>query len=80
MCEALVDYDTTWTRWRQEHIALVERTLGLHARGTGGMALHYLEHTVRYRFFPGLWALRDELVVRGGGELIGRPERPVAGY
>jgi tryptophan 2,3-dioxygenase len=80
VCEALVDYDTTWTRWRQEHIALVERTLGLHARGTGGTALHYLEHTLRYRFFPGLWALRDELVVRGGGELIGRPERPVAGY
>ena len=80
LCEALVDYDTTWTRWRQEHIALVERTLGRHARGTGGMALKYLEHTLRYRFFPGLWALRDELVVRGGGELIGRPERPVAGY
>ena len=79
VCEALVDYDTRWTRWRQEHVALVERTLGTHARGTGGMAITYLQHTVRYRFFPALWALRDELVVRGGGELVGRPPRPVAG-
>jgi hypothetical protein len=51
----------------------VERALGDHARGTGGMALSYLRHTARYRFFPVLWALRDELVVRGGGELVGRP-------
>jgi tryptophan 2,3-dioxygenase len=79
VCEALVDYDTRWARWRQEHVALVERTLGTHARGTGGMAITYLQRTVRYRFFPALWALRDELVVRGGGELVGRPSRPVAG-
>jgi hypothetical protein len=35
------------------------------------MALSYLQRTTRYRFFPVLWALRDELVVRGGGELVG---------
>lgn len=74
VCEALVDYDERWGRWRHEHVALVERTLGDHARGTGGMALTYLRRTTRYRFFPLLWALRDELVVRGGGELVGRPE------
>ena len=79
LCEALVDYDEHWTRWRQEHIALVERTLGAHARGTGGMVLAYLQRTLRYRYFPVLWAVRDELVVRGGGELVGKPPRPVAG-
>jgi tryptophan 2,3-dioxygenase len=71
VCEALVDYDERWTRWRQEHVALVQRAIGDHARGTGGMALSYLQRTTRYRFFPVLWALRDELVVRGGGELVG---------
>jgi tryptophan 2,3-dioxygenase len=74
VCEALVDYDERWIRWRQEHVALVQRTLGDHARGTGGMAIAYLQRTTRYRFFPVLWALRDELVVRGGGQLVGRPE------
>ena len=73
VCEALVDYDERFTRWRQEHVALVQRTLGDHARGTGGMAIAYLQRTTRYRFFPALWALRDELVVRGGGQLVGRP-------
>jgi tryptophan 2,3-dioxygenase len=79
LCEALVDYDERWGRWRHEHVALVERALGEHARGTGGMALSYLRHTTRYRFFPVLWALRDELVVRGGGQLVGRPSPPAAG-
>jgi tryptophan 2,3-dioxygenase len=74
VCEALVDYDERFTRWRQEHVALVQRTLGDHARGTGGMAIAYLQRTTRYRFFPVLWALRDELVVRGGGQLVRRPE------
>jgi tryptophan 2,3-dioxygenase len=74
VCEALVDYDERWIRWRQEHVALVQRTLGDHARGTGGMAIAYLQRTTRYRFFPVLWALRDELVVRGGGQLVGRPQ------
>ncbi|HEV3398885.1 MAG TPA: tryptophan 2,3-dioxygenase family protein [Actinomycetes bacterium] len=74
VCEALVDYDERWVRWRQEHVALVQRTLGDHARGTGGMAITYLQRTIRYRFFPVLWALRDELVVRGGGQLVGRSE------
>jgi tryptophan 2,3-dioxygenase len=73
VCEALVDYDERWLRWRQEHVALVQRTLGDHARGTGGMAIAYLQRTTRYRFFPVLWACRDELVVRGGGQLVGRP-------
>ena len=75
VCEALVDYDERWARWRQEHVALVQRTLGDHARGTGGMAIAYLQRTTRYRFFPVLWALRDELVVRGGGQLVGRPRQ-----
>jgi tryptophan 2,3-dioxygenase len=79
LCEALVDYDERWTRWRAEHVALVERTLGDHARGTGGMALTYLRRTARFRFFPVLWALRDELVVRGGGELVDRPSPRGAG-
>ena len=80
LCEALVDYDELWTRWRLEHVALVQRTLGDHARGTGGTAISYLQRTTRYRFFPVLWALRDELVVRGGGELIGRPPPSVSGW
>lgn len=72
LCEALVDYDERWLRWRNQHIALVERTLGPHTRGTAGTALSYLRRTTRYRFFPQLWALRGDLAVRGGGQLVDR--------
>ena len=72
-------YRRTTGPWDEEHVALVERALGEHARGTGGMALTFLRRTTRFRFFPVLWSLRDELVIRGGGELVGRPTPPATG-
>ena len=69
LCEALLDYDERFLRLRFEHLVLVERALGARARGTGGTAITYLQRTTRYRFFPELWELRNELSVRGGGEL-----------
>lgn len=74
LCESLVDYDERWVRWRYEHISLVERSLGARIRGTAGTAITYLEKTARYRFFPALWDVRNELSVRGGGELVERLE------
>ena len=35
-------------------------TLTCGSRGTGGMAIAYLQRTTRYRYFPVLWALRDD--------------------
>jgi tryptophan 2,3-dioxygenase len=69
LCESLLDYDERFLRLRFEHLVLVERALGARARGTGGTAITYLQRTTRYRFFPELWELRNELSVRGGGEL-----------
>jgi tryptophan 2,3-dioxygenase len=76
LCEALVDYDDRWVRWRNEHILLVERSLGARTRGTAGTAITYLERTVRYRYFPVLWDVRNTLSVRGGGELVDEPRGP----
>jgi tryptophan 2,3-dioxygenase len=73
LCESLVDYDERWIRFRTEHVTLVERSLGARTRGTGGTAISYLQRTLRYRYFPYLWDLRNELSVRGGGELVGGP-------
>ena len=70
VCESLVDYDERWVRWRNEHVTLVERTLGPRTRGTAGTALTYLRRTAEYRYFPQLWDLRHDLAVRGGGELV----------
>lgn len=72
VCESLVDYDERWIRWRNEHVTLVERSLGARVRGTAGTALSYLQRTTRYRYFPQLWELRNELSLRGGGQLVDR--------
>jgi tryptophan 2,3-dioxygenase len=69
LCELLVDYDMWWTRWRQEHVILVERMIGARTRGTAGTsAVSLLERTATHRYFPYLWEARNELSLRGGGE------------
>jgi tryptophan 2,3-dioxygenase len=71
LSETLVDYDAQWMRWRYEHILLVERAVGPRARGTGGTpAISFLSSRGGLRFFPYLWAARNDLSVRSGGELV----------
>lgn len=71
LSEALIDYEALWTRWRSEHLVLVERSVGGRARGTGGTeARSYLQHQIGYRFFPYLWEARNELTLRSGGEIV----------
>jgi tryptophan 2,3-dioxygenase len=59
--EELIEYDHRWTRWREEHLLLVERIIGAGTRGTGGASSKYLEHRRALRFFPFLWDVRCEL-------------------
>ncbi|URN11128.1 tryptophan 2,3-dioxygenase family protein [Streptomyces radiopugnans] len=61
LSELLMDYDELWLRWRTEHVALIRRMIGGAARGTGGASIGYLERTLRHRFFPYLWELRNTL-------------------
>ncbi|MEU4625427.1 tryptophan 2,3-dioxygenase family protein [Actinoplanes sp. NPDC023801] len=67
LCEALIDYDEAWFRWRSEHRILVERMLGGSIRGTAGTTPSYLERSTHLRFFPYLWQARSELALMGGG-------------
>jgi tryptophan 2,3-dioxygenase len=71
--EWLLDYDDLWLRWRNEHVALVERMLGSRIRGTGGTdPLSFLGRTREYRFFPHLWEMRGDLAAGAGGDLVDR--------
>ena len=61
LCEALVEYDETFTLWRLRHVQMVERVIGWKP-GTGGSSgAAYLRTTVERRFFPDLWDLRTLL-------------------
>lgn len=70
LCEACLDLDRWLTTWRQNHIKMVMRMIGGAAQGTGGTFVErYLEPTTKYRFFPELWLLRNDMTVASGGKV-----------
>lgn len=59
VCEALLDLDMLWSKWRAVHILMVSRTIG-GKKGTGGSSgAAFLESRLPLRFFPELWELRN---------------------
>jgi tryptophan 2,3-dioxygenase len=61
VCEALLDHDQAFCRWRQRHALSVARQIGT-APGTAGTAgLAYLERRNTRRFYPELWSVRAAL-------------------
>lgn len=61
LCEALLDLDTAWSRWRAVHVLMVSRTIGGQS-GTGGSSgAAFLESRLKLRFFPELWEVRNAL-------------------
>lgn len=66
LAEALLEYEQDFQRWRYLHVQLVERIIGPDTGGTGGtLGAKYLQHTLRQRFFPELWAVRRRFHVDG---------------
>jgi tryptophan 2,3-dioxygenase len=62
LAEALIEFDENFGLWRQHHVAMVERMIGM-KRGTGGSeGVEYLRTTLAKRCFPELWAVRTMLV------------------
>ncbi|MEW6278831.1 MAG: tryptophan 2,3-dioxygenase family protein [Candidatus Eremiobacterota bacterium] len=61
LSESLMDFDEALVHWRNHHVLMVERIIGLRP-GTGGSAgVRYLESTTSKRCFPLLWEVRTRL-------------------
>ncbi|HEU4338920.1 MAG TPA: tryptophan 2,3-dioxygenase family protein [Planctomycetota bacterium] len=76
LCEEMIQYDKLFSLWREHHVRMAERMIGMKA-GTGQkaveysfggkagpmgtMGVEYLQKTLTKRFFPALWAARSEL-------------------
>jgi len=61
LAEALVEHDALCARWRQRHVLMVERQIGIKS-GTGGSSgAPYLRGRLDLRFYPELWELRSWL-------------------
>lgn len=61
VAEGLMEYDLRLQEWRNRHILLVYRTIGVGTPSLKGKHSELLERGLRTQFFPALWALRDEL-------------------
>jgi tryptophan 2,3-dioxygenase len=75
LCEAMIEYDEMFSLWREHHVRMAQRMIGMKA-GTGQkilestygkagpmgtMGVEYLASTLAKRFFPILWTARTEM-------------------
>jgi tryptophan 2,3-dioxygenase len=61
VAEALVDYDQNLQSWRMRHLLIVYRQIGVGTPSLKGKPSDLLAEGMKHRFFPALWAVRDEL-------------------
>lgn len=67
LAESLVDFDEYLQLWREHHVRVVERIIGM-KRGTGGSSgVEYLRGTTSKKSFPLLWEVRTYLEKESGG-------------
>jgi len=58
LAEAFIEYDENFMHWRQHHVLMVERMIGM-KHGTGGSeGVGYLRTTLDRKCFPDLWEVR----------------------
>ena len=59
--ETMLDFDEKFAAWRNVHMLMVARTIGMQS-GTGGSSGYkFLASRAEYRFFPELWAVRTKV-------------------
>jgi tryptophan 2,3-dioxygenase len=59
--EALTDYDEVFQLFRAQHFKLAQRMIGPGSIGTGGTPMEILERTLKDKFYPELWEIRNQL-------------------
>ena len=59
--EGLLDFDQQLQSWRARHLTLVYRIIGAGTPSLKGKPSELLAEGAKHRFFPPLWAVRDEL-------------------
>jgi tryptophan 2,3-dioxygenase len=64
LAEQLLTWDEQNVLWRTHHLKIVERIIGGHVIGTQGTPVEVLGRRIDLRFYPELWAVRDEITRR----------------
>ncbi len=61
LAEAMLDIDQALQLWRERHLKMVYRQIGAGTPSLKGKPTEMLAESMRHRFFPKLWDVRDEL-------------------
>lgn len=83
VAEGLTDFDLRLQEWRNRHILLVYRTIGVGTPSLKGKHSELLERGLRTQFFPALWTVRDQVFAEwtaehphGASYSLSHPELP----
>ena len=67
IAEGLLEFDLRLQEWRNRHVLLVYRIIGVGTPSLKGKHSELLEKGLRTQFFPALWAVRDEVFAEWAG-------------
>lgn len=67
VAEALAEFDEQFQKFRNAHMQLIYRSIGVAANSLKGRPVEILNEGLRHKFFPELWTVRAEMTDRWGG-------------
>lgn len=67
IAEALAEFDEQFQKFRNAHMQLIYRSIGVAANSLKGRPVEILDAGLKHKFFPELWAVRAEMTDRWGG-------------
>lgn len=67
VAEALAEFDEQFQKFRNAHMQLIYRSIGVGANSLKGRPVEILSEGLRQKFFPELWQVRAEMTDRWGG-------------
>lgn len=67
MAESFAEFDEQFQKFRNAHMQLIYRSIGVAANSLKGRPVEILNEGLRQKFFPELWQVRAEMTDRWGG-------------
>jgi tryptophan 2,3-dioxygenase len=68
LAEALVEFDELFQSFSYHHVQLVERSIGLGGKAISGNPITLLQNSLKRKFYPELWDIRNKMTDEWGSE------------
>ena len=81
VAEKLIEFDELLQKFREHHIFLIHRSIGMGSASLKGRSVELLDSGARHRFFPALWEVRSAMTDAWGSsygrvrDSISQPDR-----